>query len=274
MASVGARMWATLPGSIWLRLAQCRIGFARHPGARRQVQRRTFANGDAHSLHFGFARQRREPSGPKWLRFGAEAATRIRFVWRRGRDPELASSGAGAATRNWLRSAQGRDAEPAGPFVSGPHPSAPDAHGQRSPGLAFRGFLLFVYDIPVCSGAGAGPIQCALVFRHCRVCLVSRFWHDRIGDGVRWNLGFSSAAGHDGIGQLAGFAANHCTSISAPEERTLASGIFTSGISVAALIAPGLILAIFAATGWRGAFMVVGALGFVNFTVAFFHPPA
>jgi MFS family permease len=44
-----------------------------------------------------------------------------------------------------------------------------------------------------------------------------------------------------------------------PKERTLASGIFTSGTSVAALIAPGLILAILATSGWRWAF-VAGAL--------------
>jgi ACS family hexuronate transporter-like MFS transporter len=48
-----------------------------------------------------------------------------------------------------------------------------------------------------------------------------------------------------------------------PEERTLASGIFTSGTSVAALMAPGLILAILAAAGWRWAFAAVGALGFL-----------
>ena len=48
-----------------------------------------------------------------------------------------------------------------------------------------------------------------------------------------------------------------------PEERTLASGIFTSGTSVAALIAPGLILAILATSGWRWAFVVAGALGFL-----------
>lgn len=48
-----------------------------------------------------------------------------------------------------------------------------------------------------------------------------------------------------------------------PEERTLASGIFTSGTSVAALIAPGLILAILAVSGWRWAFVAVGALGFL-----------
>lgn len=46
-----------------------------------------------------------------------------------------------------------------------------------------------------------------------------------------------------------------------PEERTLASGFFTSGISVAALMAPVLILAILAASTWRMAFVLVGGLG-------------
>lgn len=48
-----------------------------------------------------------------------------------------------------------------------------------------------------------------------------------------------------------------------PEERTLASGIFTSGTSAAALIAPGLILGVFAMFGWRWTFVAVGALGFL-----------
>jgi MFS transporter, ACS family, hexuronate transporter len=48
-----------------------------------------------------------------------------------------------------------------------------------------------------------------------------------------------------------------------PKERTLATGFFTSGTSVAALIAPAIILAILAAAGWRWAFVAVGSLGFV-----------
>jgi ACS family hexuronate transporter-like MFS transporter len=54
-----------------------------------------------------------------------------------------------------------------------------------------------------------------------------------------------------------------------PAERSLGNGIFTSGTSVGALIAPGLILGIASeipqispgATGWRWAFVLVGALG-------------
>src|SRR5438034_961175 len=46
-----------------------------------------------------------------------------------------------------------------------------------------------------------------------------------------------------------------------PEERALGNGIFTSGTSVGALIAPGLILGIAAAWGWRWAFVLIGSLG-------------
>ena len=46
-----------------------------------------------------------------------------------------------------------------------------------------------------------------------------------------------------------------------PGERALGSGIFTSGTSVGALIAPGLVLGISAALGWRWAFVAVGSLG-------------
>jgi MFS transporter, ACS family, hexuronate transporter len=46
-----------------------------------------------------------------------------------------------------------------------------------------------------------------------------------------------------------------------PSERTLGNGIFTSGTSIGALIAPGLILAISAALGWRWAFVLIGSLG-------------
>lgn len=46
-----------------------------------------------------------------------------------------------------------------------------------------------------------------------------------------------------------------------PHERALGNGIFTSGTSVGALIAPSVILGISSALGWRWAFVVVGALG-------------
>jgi ACS family hexuronate transporter-like MFS transporter len=46
-----------------------------------------------------------------------------------------------------------------------------------------------------------------------------------------------------------------------PNERALGNGIFTSGTSVGALIAPGLILGIAAFFGWRWAFVLIGSLG-------------
>jgi ACS family hexuronate transporter-like MFS transporter len=48
-----------------------------------------------------------------------------------------------------------------------------------------------------------------------------------------------------------------------PSERALGNGIFTSGTSVGALIAPSVILGISSALGWRWAFVAVGALGVV-----------
>lgn len=46
-----------------------------------------------------------------------------------------------------------------------------------------------------------------------------------------------------------------------PKERALGNGIFTSGTSIGALIAPGLVLWLTHAFGWRAAFIAVGALG-------------
>jgi MFS transporter, ACS family, hexuronate transporter len=48
-----------------------------------------------------------------------------------------------------------------------------------------------------------------------------------------------------------------------PEERSLASGIFNSGASVGAILAPPLLAWIVLSTGWRTAFLVIGASGFV-----------
>ena len=46
-----------------------------------------------------------------------------------------------------------------------------------------------------------------------------------------------------------------------PSERALGNGIFTSGTSVAALVAPVLILSISAFFGWRWAYVLIGSLG-------------
>ena len=50
-----------------------------------------------------------------------------------------------------------------------------------------------------------------------------------------------------------------------PEKRALGTGIFTSGTSIGALIAPALTLWIAGAFGWRFAFVGVGALGVIWF---------
>lgn len=48
-----------------------------------------------------------------------------------------------------------------------------------------------------------------------------------------------------------------------PHERSLASGVFNSGSSVGAILAPPLIAALVLSFGWRSAFLVVGSLGFI-----------
>jgi ACS family hexuronate transporter-like MFS transporter len=50
-----------------------------------------------------------------------------------------------------------------------------------------------------------------------------------------------------------------------PRERALGNGIFTSGSSVGALIAPMLIVGISSAFGWRWAFVGIGSLGIIWF---------
>ena len=48
-----------------------------------------------------------------------------------------------------------------------------------------------------------------------------------------------------------------------PEERSYASGIFNSGASIGAILAPPLLALIMLASGWRTAFVVIGLLGFL-----------
>ena len=47
------------------------------------------------------------------------------------------------------------------------------------------------------------------------------------------------------------------------EERSLASGIFNSGASIGAILAPPLLAWIVLSTGWRAGFIVIGLLGFI-----------
>ncbi|HYI95055.1 MAG TPA: MFS transporter [Bryobacteraceae bacterium] len=52
-----------------------------------------------------------------------------------------------------------------------------------------------------------------------------------------------------------------------PHERSLGNGIFTSGTSIGALIAPAVILGLAGAFGWRWGFMLVGSLGVIWFAL-------
>jgi len=59
------------------------------------------------------------------------------------------------------------------------------------------------------------------------------------------------------------------------KERAFATGLFNSGSTIGAIIAPVIVSTITIAMGWRWAFIIVGALGFiwVIFWVAFYYSP-
>lgn len=60
-----------------------------------------------------------------------------------------------------------------------------------------------------------------------------------------------------------------------PEERSFASGIFNSGASIGAILAPPLLAWIVLTAGWRTAFVVIGLLGFIWLLawIAFYRTP-
>lgn len=60
------------------------------------------------------------------------------------------------------------------------------------------------------------------------------------------------------------------------EERALASGIFNSGSSIGAILAPPVIAGLMLRFGWRSAFIAVGSLGFIWLAIwgAFYRSPA
>jgi ACS family hexuronate transporter-like MFS transporter len=72
--------------------------------------------------------------------------------------------------------------------------------------------------------------------------------------GFRLLLGITESANWPGAMRIV-------SRVLPPAERAMGNGIFTSGTSIGALIAPGLILAIAAWAGWRMAFAVLGSLG-------------
>jgi ACS family hexuronate transporter-like MFS transporter len=61
-----------------------------------------------------------------------------------------------------------------------------------------------------------------------------------------------------------------------PEERSLASGIFNSGASIGAILAPPLLAWIVLSAGWRMAFLVIGLSGFIWLVawMVFYREPA
>ena len=48
-----------------------------------------------------------------------------------------------------------------------------------------------------------------------------------------------------------------------PKERALAQGIFNAGASIGAIVSAPLIAFLFLTLGWKGTFLLVGALGFI-----------
>jgi len=80
-----------------------------------------------------------------------------------------------------------------------------------------------------------------------------------------------------GIGESANFpAAVKCVAVWFPKkDRAFATGLFNSGSTVGAILAPIIVSGITVAFGWQWAFIITGALGFiwVVFWVAYYYLP-
>ncbi|MGU7773324.1 MFS transporter [Burkholderia sp. MR1-5-21] len=90
-------------------------------------------------------------------------------------------------------------------------------------------------------------------------------------------MGFAVVRALLGIGEGGNFpAAIKTTAEWFPRrERALATGIFNSGSNIGAVFAPAIIPAIAVAYGWRAAFVIIGAIGFVWLAVwLVFYKPA
>lgn len=89
---------------------------------------------------------------------------------------------------------------------------------------------------------------------------------------------FALARAALGIGESANFPAAVKTVAEwfPKKERALATGLFNSGSTIGAIIAPIIVSAITLTFGWRWAFIVTGALGFIwiGFWLAFYHSPS
>jgi MFS transporter, ACS family, hexuronate transporter len=81
-----------------------------------------------------------------------------------------------------------------------------------------------------------------------------------------------------GVGESANFpaAVKSVAEWFPKKERAFATGLFNSGSTVGAIIAPIIVSGITVSLGWRWAFIVTGALGFlwIIFWIAFYHTPA
>ena len=81
-----------------------------------------------------------------------------------------------------------------------------------------------------------------------------------------------------GIGESANFpaAVKSVAEWFPKKERAFATGLFNSGSTVGAIIAPIIVSGVTLVLGWRWAFIVTGALGFVwiIFWIAFYHAPS
>ena len=81
-----------------------------------------------------------------------------------------------------------------------------------------------------------------------------------------------------GIGESANFpaAVKSVAEWFPKKERAFATGLFNAGSTVGAIIAPIIVSGVTVTLGWRWAFIVTGALGFlwIIFWIAFYHTPA
>lgn len=94
---------------------------------------------------------------------------------------------------------------------------------------------------------------------------------------VRSTLGFGIARGALGIGESGNFPAAVKTVAEwfPKRERALATGIFDSGANIGACVAPILVPWILGAYGWREAFIITGAIGFlwlIAWRIFYEHP--
>jgi ACS family hexuronate transporter-like MFS transporter len=94
---------------------------------------------------------------------------------------------------------------------------------------------------------------------------------------ARGVVGFSIARFALGIGESANFpaAVKSVAEWFPKKERAFATGLFNSGSTVGAIIAPVIVSGITLAMGWQWAFIITGALGFIwiVFWLALYHTP-